>query len=234
MMMVLIGCKQHEETTTRVAVAANFGPTAKALRSAMGPEGETIEFSIASTGTLAAQIRQGAPFDLFLSADALTPEVLGREGHAIAQSRFTYARGVLVLWSRDAAPPEGFLSPTFDGRLAIANPRHAPYGRAAIETLEHLGLRAGIEPHLIYGENAAQTAQFARTGSVHAALLALSHAMQIDRGTWREVSEAAHAPTPPGTGFLLTDHPVARRFVDFLQSDQGRSIIRAHGYRDPL
>ena len=198
--------------------------------------GVRLRVSTASTGKLYAQIINGAPFDVLLAADRDRPQRLEASGAAVEGSRFTYAEGQLVLWSRQETDCRGVLDAFDSGRLAIANPDTAPYGLAAQQFLEHEGLWDAIEPKLVQGESVIQALQFAATGNARlgfvAASLLLSDAVPEASCTWR-VPASMHAPIEQQAVLLrrATDNPDAAAFLAFLQGQRAREIITRHGYR---
>ena len=162
----------------RIAVAANFtDATIQLVTRFEKQSGHSVKVSYGSTGKLFAQIKHGAPFDIFLAADKERPKRLVEEGDAVAGSRFTYAQGRLVLWSADAGrfeDGEGYLRQGNIQRLAIANPQTAPYGLAAQQVLQRLGSWKLLSPRLVRGDSIAQTFQFTATGNAAAGLVAAS------------------------------------------------------------
>lgn len=221
----------------RVAVAANFRDTLQVIADEFETAtGHRVVVSPGSTGRIYAQILNGAPYDLFLAADAQRPAALAETGRAPPDSRFDYAIGRLVVWSREPLPagdPEAWLI-TLDS-LAVANPRLAPYGLAGHETLETLGIGAdGAGPRIVTGENVSQTFQFAGSGNVSAGLVALAQ-MRLPAaatGHYQIISGELHSPILQ-QGVLLTDNAGARQLRDFLLSDPARAIIESHGYELP-
>jgi molybdate transport system substrate-binding protein len=223
----------------RVAVAANFTlPMQKIAAAFEQASGHKAILAYGSTGRFYAQVKNGAPFDVLLSADDETPARLEQEGLAVRGTRFTYAVGRLVLWS--AAPgvvdPQGeVLRKPGDGKLAIADPRLAPYGAAALEAMGKLGVAPALQARLVQGESVSQAYQFALTGNAQLAFVALSQVMadgRIARGSAWVVPASLHAPIrqdavllPPGR-----DKPAAGALLAFLRSDAARAIIRGHGY----
>ena len=224
-----------------VAVASNFATVALELAEAFARDtGAAVRVSAGSTGKLYGQIVNGAPFDVFLAADAVRPALLENAGEGLAGTRRTYAIGSLVFWSRD---PELAVQCTdalvnLDGRLAIANPVTAPYGRAAKEYLVAEGLWETLEPSLVYGESAAQTLQFVATGNAQAGLVAASHARNDSLPTascsW-PVPATSHAPIEQQAIVIASSGRTdrARQFIGFLGSDVARDLILAAGYRIP-
>ena len=218
----------------RVAVAANFLPVLRELGAAFAAGGHHLQISSGSTGKLYAQIVHGAPFDLFLAADQARPERLEREGRIVPGSRFTYAIGHLVLWS--PAPERfsdglGWLREGRFQRLAIANPKTAPYGRAARQFLRHHDLWVHLQAKLVRGESVSQALQFVASGNADAGLVALSQVNGRAGSRWL-VPATDHDPIVQQAVLLVhgADNPAARAFYAFLQSPPARRIIRAAGY----
>ncbi len=220
----------------RVAVAANFAP---ALRDMAGPfqdhSGHTVLSSPSSSGKLHAQIVNGAPFDLFLSADQAKPLALENAGLSVPGSRHTYARGALVLWSRrDELDPReaAALRHARYNKLALANPRLAPYGAAAVQVLEHLGLHQSSRARWVMGENIAQTYQFVASGNADLGLIALSQTRAHDRsleGQLWVIPTHWYAPILQDA-VLLRDTPAARALLRFMHSETGQQVLRRYGY----
>jgi len=220
-----------------VAVATNFAKTARALADAFSAEtGHRVVLSAGSTGKLYAQIIHGAPFEVFLAADAERPQRLEAEGRAVAGSRFPYARGRLVLWSPDAgriAGEDALLGDDFRF-LAIANPDLAPYGAAARDLLEQLGLWDGLQRRLVRGEDIGHAFQFVATGNAELGLVALSQVSGRGGSQWI-VPPDRYAPIEQQAVLLEPgrDNGAARAFLDFLRSDPARAQIDRAGYGVP-
>ena len=219
--------------TVRVAVASNFITTVNDLAAIFKAEtGVDVLVSAGSTGKLYAQIKNGAPYDVFMAANAREPERLEQDGTAVAGSRFTYAEGRLALWCRNALTPnEAKDCLSTDGlRLAIANPRLAPYGSAAQEALEGLG----IQTRVVKGENISQAFQLVWSGNVPVGFVALSQIQSRDEviGAYWEVPETLHTAIEQQTVLLTKakDKPVAKAFMSFLKSAKAREVIAAYGY----
>ena len=223
----------------QVAVAANF--TAPMQRIAADFEKDTghkAQLAFGATGKFYAQIKNGAPFEILLSADDSTPAKLEKEGAAVAGSRFTYAIGKLVLWSVKAGfvDDQGEVLKKGDFKhLSIANPKLAPYGAAAIETLTALKRLDAIQPKFVQGENIAQTHQFVATGNAELGFVALSQVMKdgrISEGSGWIVPSSLHQPIRQDAVLLANgkDKPAALALLYYLKSDTARKIIRAHGY----
>ena len=223
----------------RVAVAANFAPALRALAEAFeARQGGRIAIVVGSTGKLYAQIHHGAPFDALFAADERRPALLEAAGRARPGSRFTYAIGRLALWSPDAGRVDAAGRVLSEGRfrhLAIANPKLAPYGRAARQVLEARGLWQTLRPRLVRGENIGQAWQFVHSGNAELGFVALSQLRQPGQaaaGSHWLVPQALHAPIVQ-QAVLLTDNPLAADFLRFVQGDKGRAMIAAFGYQLP-
>jgi molybdate transport system substrate-binding protein len=225
----------------RLAVASNFVNTAQVLVLKFSEQtNHKISLSAASTGKLYAQIRQSAPFDVLLSADRQTPERLAAEGLAIKETLFDYARGRLVFVSqapREGAPVEQLLRQAQFKKLAIANPELAPYGLAAKQTLEALGLLPKVQARLVMGENIGQAAQFVFSGNADAGLLQRAFALEtpeqkkLYQHSWL-VPESLHQPIIQ-TAVLLKrgqHNRAALAFMQYLQQPEAKGIIASHGY----
>lgn len=221
-----------------VAIAANFAePMAKLQALFEQQSGHELRLVVGSTGKLYAQITQGAPFDVLLAADRERPERLQAEGFAVADSRFTYALGRLTLWSADPGLIEGekaLRAGTFR-HLAIANPKLAPYGLAAKQTLEALGLWQDLRPKVVQGENVGQTFQMVLTGNAELGLVALSYVTSERNATpgsrW-DVPADLHEPIRQDAVLLQrgADNPAARAFLAFLRQPEAQAVIERFGY----
>jgi len=188
-----------------------------------------------STGKHYAQIRNGAPFDVFFAADARRPILLEKEGLALPGSRFTYALGRLVLWSPDAGKvdPAGMVLDTMSYRhLAIANPKLAPYGKAAREIIEKRGLWQTLQNKLVRGENIGQTFHFVKTGNAELGFVAWSQILRpgkLTTGSWWVPPQALYSPIEQ-QAVSLNDNEQTRDFLAFIRGDEGRTIIKSFGY----
>ncbi|MDD2728935.1 molybdate ABC transporter substrate-binding protein [Malikia sp.] len=230
---------QARAAEVKVAVAANFTAPMRQLAQAFEQEtGHQAVLSFGATGSFHAQIRHGAPFEVLLAADDETPLKLEQEGLAVAGSRFTYATGRLVLWSRQPGlvDDQGELlrSGRFQ-RLALANPKLAPYGSAAIETLNKLGLLDRLRPKMVQGDNIGQTYQFVATGNAQLGFVALSQvqtAGRIAQGSAWIVPARLHAPIRQDAVLLNAGqgNPAASALLAFLKGEQARALIRGFGY----
>lgn len=223
----------------QVAVAANFTEPAKQIAAEFTRDtGHLAKLSFGSTGKFYTQITNGAPFEMLLAADDSTPARLEREGHAVAGSRFTYAVGTLVLWSSKAnfvdAGGEVLKSGRFN-KLSIANPKTAPYGAAAVETLKKLNLLEAVQAKFVQGENISQTLQFVSTGNADLGFVALSQVFQDGRitgGSAWIVPAEMHDPILQDAVILKRgeNNPAASALQAYLKGDKARAIIRRFGY----
>lgn len=230
--------------TVSVAAAANLVYALDELNAAFRQAEPEVALTSATgaSGNLVAQIRHGAPYDVFLSADLDYPRALIASGDADAATLTLFATGRLVLWTtRPAVPLESIADTVRHPRvrtLALAHLETAPYGRAARETLEKLGAWADVQPKIVIGENITQTAQFVETGNADAGFVALSLVLSpklADRGRWIEVPAELHAPLEQGA--VITRHgsanPAAARYLAFLRSARAREIFQRFGYATP-
>lgn len=214
-----------------LAVAANFKVPLEQLVQRFDPDRQhRITLSSASTGVLYTQIRQGAPFDILLAADRERPRRLEQEGEGLPGSRFTYAIGRLALWQPGRRPAS--LDDLLDARLAIANPRTAPYGLAAQQALTASG---HWQPQqLVLGSNIAQAFQFVHSGNLTQGLVARAQLIQhgIEKQEWVTLDAGLHAPIEQQLIRLRrsADNPLAGAFIRFLHSPDARRLIEQHGY----
>ena len=221
-----------------VAVAANFTDATRDLVPLFERlTGHTARVSYGSTGKLYAQIANGAPFDVFLAADAARPARAQAEGLAVPGTRFTYAKGQLVLFGTTPglfADGGAFLRDGDFARLAIANPKTAPYGLAARQVLEHLGLWDELSARIVRGDSISQTFQFVATGNAAVGFVARSQmqAWQGGEGSQWLVPQTYYAPIDQQAVLLrrAADDEAARAFLDFLRGPQARAVILGYGY----
>lgn len=227
-----------EAAEVKAAVAANFTDVTQKLAPLFQKRtGHTLVASFGSSGKLVSQIENGAPFEVFLSADAERPRALEAKGAAVAGTRFTYAVGKLVLWSADPAKvdTEGEVLKGEFNKIAIANPRSAPYGTAAEQALSKLGLLERIRPRYVQGDSIAQTFQFAATGNADLAFVALSQVKALEKGkagsSW-VVPQALYDPIDQDAVLLKAGagSAAAKAFLAFLQGEEARGVIVAFGY----
>lgn len=223
----------------RVAVAANFAGAFQQI--AADFQAETGHKAIAitgSTGKFHAQIQAGAPFEVLLAADDDTPRKLEEEGRTVKGQRFTYAKGRLVLWSAKAGlvdPQGAVLRKGGFARLAIANPKLAPYGAAGVEVLKALGVYAAAVPKIVQGDNMAQAFQFVATGNADLGFVAMSQVAQPGKaatGSWWLVPAALYTPILQDAVLLKKGeaNAAAVALMKFLNGDKARAVIKSYGY----
>jgi len=231
---ILASTSVHAETV-RVAVAANFYPVMKKLSESFEDTSQhRVDLVVGSSGKLAAQIVQGAPFDLFLSADIRRPTELEKRDFVLKDSRVTYAKGRLALLSTGLDKPLDVLRGNRFERIAIANPKLAPYGRAASESIEamEIGVRA---EQFIFGENVSQAFHFFKTGHVDLAFVALSQVMgeDLDESDFLVIPEELYSPIDQQM-VLLNQKIAASEVYAYLLSDEAQKVISQSGYRSGL
>ena len=222
-----------------VAVAANFAaPMQKIAPLFEQDTGHKAILSFGATGSFYAQIKNGGPFQVLLSADDETPLKLEKEGLGIVGSRFTYATGKLVLWSKQPGKVDDagqILKAGNFQRLAMANPKLSPYGMAAQETLAKLDLLQTVQPKIVQGDNIAQTYQFVFTENAQLGFVALSQVFadgKIAQGSAWVVPSHLHSPLQQDALLLNAgkNNPAAQALMNYLKSDKAKNIIKAYGY----
>lgn len=199
--------------------------------------GHEVAVVYGSSGKFHTQIRQGAPFDLFFSADIAFPRELARQGLAASDVK-SYAVGRIVLWSNSLDATKMTLANLADAkitRIAIANPKHAPYGKRAEEALQASGVWNTVQSKLVFGENIAHTAQFVQTGNAQVGILALSLAVNPElagKGSYYLIPDTMHKPLEQG--YIITrlggDKPLAGKFADYMGTKQVRAVMTKYGF----
>ena len=240
LMILLVGGPAAAEEAV-VAVAANFAEVVERLEKDFeAASGHSLSLVVGSTGKFYAQIANGAPFDVFLSADQATAARLEKEGLALAGSRFTYATGRLTLWSpepgRIGSDGAATLREGKFRRLAIANPELAPYGAAAKQALEKLGLWERFKDRIVMGETIGQAHAMVASGNADLGFVALSYVLSPrseTKGSRWDVPTHLHAPLQQDAVLLkrAASNPAARGFLDFLRSAKAKALIESYGYR---
>lgn len=225
----------HVAAASDLAVA--FAEIGKAFEQSSGKK---VELSFGSTGLLAKQITEGAPFDVFAAANVSYVDEVVRAGACQNNTKQTYAQGRIVMWARDAAQLPGSLEALRQSnysKVAIANPDHAPYGLAAREALQKAGLWSSLEPRLVFGSNVQQAMMFAQSGNAEVSIVALSLAISSG-GAYQLVDASLHAPLEQamvvchgGSGGGKPNE--ARSFVEYVGSSAGRAIMRKYGFLLP-
>ena len=222
----------------RIAVAANFTDANRIIVKMFEKQsGHKTKVSYGSTGKLYSQIEHGAPFELFLAADTKRPVKAEKEGLAIPGSHFVYAKGKLVLWSLKPnlfKEGESYLKDGKFKHIAMANPKTAPYGLAAEQVMNHIGVLNTIRPNLVTGDSISQTFQFTATGNADAGFVALAQikAWEGDSGTVWEIPSTYYEPIEQAAVLLKKgeNNPAATEFLAFLKSNEARKVIEEFGY----
>lgn len=240
----LAACSKRAEEPAkplRIAAAADlkaaFGEVAGAFEK---KSGSAIKASFGSTGLLAKQIQEGGPFDVFAAANVSYVDDVVKAGSCDGSTKSLYARGRIVVWTskKSAVPPPASIADLKDQRfskVAIANPDHAPYGKAAEQALEHAGISEAVKPKLVLGENVQQTLQFAQTGNVDAAIVALSLAIVAENGAYIPVDESLHAPIDQALVVCKNggNANAGKQFAEFVGGADGRAIMKRYGFLLP-
>lgn len=244
--ILLSGCQgrsSHDGPTDSpeivVAAAANLAEAFEKLRQTFTKQtGIRVVLSFGGTADLAKQIENGAPFDVFASADTEHVDTLERAGLLTSGTRAIYARGTLVIWLPNGSPiqfesVEDLTRKEVD-RVAIAKPDIAPYGQAAVETLRALRIWDQVEPKVVYGMNVSQVKQFVSSGNAEAGFLPRA-LVKPGEGKYIEIGEELHRPIDQALGVIKASHSqeAARRFVDYVLSPEGQLILREYGYKPP-
>ncbi len=222
--------------TLTVSAAADLTPAFEELGRLFEQEtGVKVSFNFGSTGQLEQQIESGAPVDLFAAANVAFIEELEKKNLILPDTKALYAEGRVAIWTRSDSPLRierlEDLARADVRKIAIANPEHAPYGVAAREALQSAGVWEVVRPKLVFGENVTQTLQYAETGNVDAAIVALSISIGAG-GRWTLVPQQAHRPLKQALAVIKgTRHEAeARRFAAFINSPQGRAVMRKYGF----
>ncbi|WP_136419082.1 molybdate ABC transporter substrate-binding protein [Herbaspirillum sp. ST 5-3] len=235
---LLCAASAHAEKIT-VAAAADLKFAMDDIVAAFRKDhpADTVDVTYGSSGKFHTQIQQGAPFDLYFSADIAFPRELHKNGFAASDVK-PYALGRIVLWSTGMDASKMTLDSLADAkitRIAIANPKHAPYGKRAVEALQATGVWDKVEPKLVYGENIAHTAQFVQTGNAQVGIIALALVLSPElagKGGYWLIPDNLHQPLEQG--FVITKraegNALARRFADYMNSKAARAIMVKYGF----
>lgn len=235
--VTLAGCKPSPPPPLRVAAASDLALAFTEVGAAFEKStGSKVEFSFGSTGLLAKQIGEGAPFDLFAAANQSYADEVVKRGACLGESRALYARGQIVMWSK-AAPPKDLADladPRF-AKIAIANPEHAPYGQAAQQAMQRAGVWDAVRPRVVYGENVQQALAFATSGNADVAIVALSLATSSSAGQFTRIDPKNHDAIDQALVVCKNGKKAetAPRFAAFVASPEGRTIMRRHGFLLP-
>ena len=244
LLCTISACKDRPSNTSgsqelTVAAASDLTPAFEEIGREFESAHKTkVVFVFGSTGLLTKQIENGSPMDLFAAANVSYIDQLEQKGLIVPGTKAIYARGRITLWTSSEsnlrfAGIEDLSRPEVQ-RIAIANPDHAPYGLAARQALETAGIWERVKPKLVYGDNIRQTLQYAETGNVEVAFVALSLSMQ-SRGRWTLIPEELHKPIDQGMAIIKTskNEPAARAFSTFVNGPQGRAIMQKYGFTFP-
>ena len=223
----------------RVAVASNFADTIRTIAQRFeAGTGHKVKLIFGSTGKHYAQIKHGAPFDAYFAADVRRPELLEKEGLILPGSRFTYAVGKVILWSPKTDYVDAEARVLEHGKfrhLAIANPKLAPYGKAAKQVLQARGVWDALKGSMVRGENIGQTFQFVKSGNAELGFVAISQVKRPGHpveGSFWEVPQSIYSPIEQ-QAVLLKDNAAGRAFLSFVRNDVAREIIQGYGYGTP-
>jgi molybdate transport system substrate-binding protein len=234
--LLAFGATCAKAADTQVAVAANFTEPAKEIAAAFNTAtGHTAILSFGSSGQFYAQMARGAPFEVFLSADAERPTKAEKDGLGVPGTRFTYAVGRLVLYSKTPGLADGagaVLKSDRFAKLAIADPVAAPYGVAAVETMTKLGVYDAVKPKIVMGTSITQAYQFVDTGAAELGFVAYSQVINVAGGSRWLVPAKSHTPIDQQAILLKTgqDNPAAKAFLAFLKTRPAVAIIKKYGY----
>jgi molybdate transport system substrate-binding protein len=245
LLLTTVLCSAAHAQNITVAAASDLNYALKDLASRFEKKtGDKVTLSFGASGNLYSQIQGGAPYDLFFSADIAYPQKLASAGLVESSSLRTYAIGHLVLWvpNSSSLDPQklkmDLLLQSAVQRIAIANPTHAPYGRAAMAALEHFGLKDKVAGKLVFGENISQAAQFVQSGNAQAGLIALSLAVSPamkDSGRYWELPTDSYPELQQGVALLAASKhkPAAKAFVEYVLSAEGAAVLAQYGFRVP-
>jgi molybdate transport system substrate-binding protein len=241
LLLLAVSCKPAPAEPLRVAAAADLAHAFAELGpafSAQSPTPSELKLTLGATGLLARQLTQGAPFDLFLAANVSYVEQVVQAGACDGQSIASYARGRLVIWVKGTGGAELTPASLTDARfkhIAIANPEHAPYGKAARDALTRAGVWNRISERMVYGENVQQAFELTQSGNADVAIVGLSLAIGTSQGSWAMVDEASYAPIDQA--LVVCNHGSnvagARRLKAFIEAPAGRAILRKYGFLLP-
>ena len=241
---LLLACRFASAQNLTVAAASDLQSALPAIAARFEKDtGQHVRLTFGSSGNFLTQIENGAPFDVFLSADVDYPRRLERSGQAERGSLYEYATGRLVLWTRTDSGIDVRRGLTVLGdarvrRIAIANPEHAPYGRAAVAAVRHEGLYERVRQKFILGENISQAAQFAQSGGADVGILALALALSPtlkSSGTYIDIPESWYPPIEQAAVVLASSRqkPLARRFIEHLKKPDSVRILESYGFAVP-
>lgn len=235
LLLAALGCGRRDAAPAPITVgaAADLAHAFPEVGAAFEKKtGRKVTFTFGSTGLLAKQVTEGAPIDVFAAANVSFVDDVLKAGRCKAETKALYGRGRIVVWTKKGSAKVMKLEELLDAKyakIAIANPEHAPYGRAAKEAFEADGLWEQIKPKVVFGENVQQTLQFAQTGNAEAAIVALSIAMPSD-GEYELVDDKKHQPLDQALVVCETTDKGGAEFASFVNSEEGRTIMRKYGF----
>ena len=236
-LVALVGCKPTAPEPLKVAAASDLTEAFTELGAQFERDtGTKVVFSFGSSGLLAKQLAEGAPFDLFAAANRKFADEAAKTGACDASTVRPYARGKLAAWSRsEPLPALEALGEARFKRIALANPEHAPYGKAAKEALMKAGLWEKVEPRAVYAENVRQALQLARTGNAEVAFVAYANVITLTEGTTLLVDEALYAPLEQALVRCSRGKQpaAAAKFVEYLETPAARRVIEGYGFTLP-
>lgn len=240
-LVLVAGCgkKDAPSNAIRVAAAADLAFAFKEVGAAFEAKtGNKVTFTFGSTGQLAKQISEGAPYAVFAAANVSFVDEVVKAGACDPETKAMYARGRIVVWTKKAAGAVAKLEDLTDPKfvkIAIANPEHAPYGKAAQQALASVGIWEQIKPKIVFAENVQQTLQFAQTGNTEASIAALSLATVTENGAYLLIDDTLHQPIDQALVVCKRggNTEIARQFTAFVGSPEGRAIMKKFGFLLP-
>lgn len=233
LLLLVVGCSaQAQDRPLLVAAASDLGPAFTELAKVYeGQTGRKVTFTFGSSGQLSQQVLNGAPFEVFASANEAFVDDVVQAGRADPASKRQYALGRLAVWTpAGPAALADLVQPRYR-RIAVANPEHAPYGVAAVQALRSAGVYDRVQSRLVYGENVSDTLRLATSGNADAAVVALSLATVTKTGGFTEVPADAHAPLRQALVVTGERKRAAQSFVDLVTSARGRAVLRRYGFQ---
>ena len=241
--LALSACKKDApaQGELTVAAAADLAFAFKDVGDAYTKKtGQPVKFSFGSTGLLAKQIAEGAPFDVFAAANVTFADDTVKSGACAGDTKALYAIGRIVMWTKKGTEPPKTVADLADpkwAKIAIANPEHAPYGRAAKDAMTRAGVWDKVQPRVVYGENVQQTLQYAQSGNVEVAIVALSLATVTEGGAFSTIEPSAHDRIDQAIvvckGKNAAPSDGAKRFATYVNSEEGRAVMRKYGFLLP-
>jgi molybdate transport system substrate-binding protein len=235
-LLLVAACSNKKKGVVRVAAASDLAFAMKELEPLFeNKTGKQVDVILGSTGQFAQKLAENAPYDVFFAANVSFVDDVIKSGDCEAASKQLYARGRIVLWSTGQAPASITDLPATKGKIAIANPDHAPYGRAAKQAMEAAGIWDQVKDRIVHGNNVQHTMQLAQSGNAPVAVIALALALGTKEGTYSEIDDSLHKPLDQA--LAVCTHGSAtdggRAFAAFVMSPEGREIMKRYGFRLP-